>query len=226
MPSSNPFSRLFARSPFGRLQEHIAKAYAASEQLQPFMAAVLANNWEEAARVREIICQLEHEADDLKKEIRRNLPNSLFMPVSRSDLLELVSLQDKLANRAKDISGLMLGRQMQIPEPLTEPLLRFVRTGISAVEQAQQTINEIEELLESGFGRQVTELLTGMIDKLDQLEHEADEQEIQIRAQLFRLEKNLPPVDVMFLYRIIDWIGELSDRAQRVGGRLQILMAR
>jgi predicted phosphate transport protein (TIGR00153 family) len=65
-----------------------------------------------------------------------------------------------------------------------------------------------------------------MIEKLDSLEHEADQLEVEIRGQLFELEKELPPVDVMFLYRIIDWVGELSDRAQRVGGRLQILMAR
>jgi len=226
MPASNPFSRLFGRSPFGPLQEHIAKSHAACEQLRPFMAAVLADDWEEAARVRETITELEHDADDLKREIRLGLPNSLFMPVSRSDLLELVSLQDKIANRAKDIAGLMLGRQMQIPQPMAKPMVAFIDSGIDAVEQARKTINEIEELLESGFGRQVTDLLTGMIEKLDYLEHEADQQEIEMRSQLFELEKDLPPVDVMFLYRIIDWVGELSDRAQRVGGRLQILLAR
>ena len=36
----------------------------------------------------------------------------------------------------------------------------------------------------------------------------------------------LPPVDVIFLYKIIDWIGDLANRAQTVGGRLQILIAR
>ncbi|WP_114417294.1 TIGR00153 family protein [Marinospirillum perlucidum] len=226
MPSSNPLSRLFGRSPFGPLQEHIGKTYAASEQLQHFISATLEGDWDKASEIRDTINNLEHQADDLKREIRLSLPNSLFMPVSRSDLLELVSLQDKIANRAKDISGLMLGRKMQIPQPIAEPMQAFIRSGIDAVEQAQQTINEIDELLESGFGRQVTDLLTRMIEKLDSLEHEADQLEIEIRGQLFELEKDLPPVDVMFLYRIIEWIGELSDRAQRVGGRLQILMAR
>ncbi|HBP75141.1 MAG TPA: phosphate transport regulator, partial [Alcanivorax sp.] len=36
----------------------------------------------------------------------------------------------------------------------------------------------------------------------------------------------LPPVDVIFLYKIIEWIGDLADRAQKVGGRLQLLLAR
>ena len=30
----------------------------------------------------------------------------------------------------------------------------------------------------------------------------------------------------MFLYQIIEWIGDVADRAQRVGNRLELLMAR
>lgn len=226
MTPNNPLSKLFGRSPFGPLQEHIDKTYIATQLLQPFMMAALANDWEEAKVLRKRISKLEQEADDLKREIRLGLPNSMFMPVSRSDLLELVAQQDKIANKAKDIAGLMLGRKMQIPASMAEPMLNFINSGVLAVEQAQRTINEIEKLLSSGFGRQVTELLNQMIKTLDQLEQDTDELEIQVRAQLFDLEKEWPPVDVMFLYKIIDWVGDLADRAQRVGGRLQIMMAR
>ncbi|GLR63393.1 TIGR00153 family protein [Marinospirillum insulare] len=226
MTTNNPLSMLFGRSPFGPLQEHIDKTYAATQLLKPFMVAVLANDWVEAKAIRKRISKLEQEADDLKREIRLGLPNSLFMPVSRSDLLELVAQQDKIANKAKDIAGLMLGRKMQIPESMAEPMIGFINSGIEAVEQAQRTINEIDKLLGSGFGRQVTELLTKMIKTLDKLEQVTDELEIKVRAQLFKLEQEWPPVDVIFLYKVIDWVGDLADRAQRVGGRLQIMMAR
>ena len=226
MPSSNPLSRLFGRSPFGPLQEHIAKTCAATKLLRPFIEALMAQHWQEAARIREQISTLEHQADDLKRDIRLHLPNSLFLPVARSDVLELVALQDKIANRAKDIAGLMLGRQMVIPAPLTTSVLEFIQSGIDAVEQAEQSIQELDELIESGFGKQVTELIGQMLQRLDELEHQADRQEVDLRAQLFQMEHSLPPVEVIFLYKIIDWIGELSDRAQRVGGRLQIMMAR
>lgn len=226
MTSNNPLSMLFGRSPFGPLQEHIDKTYEATKLLQPFMTAVLANNWEEAEVLCDRISKLEQDADDIKREIRLGLPNSLFMPVSRSDVLELINQQDKIANKAEDISGLMFGRKMQIPEIMAEPMINFMNSGVLAVEQAQRTINEMEKLLSSGFGRQVTELLTKMIKTLDQLEHETDELEIQVRAQLFKLENEWPPVDVIFLYKAIDWVGDLADRAQSVGGRLQIMMAR
>jgi hypothetical protein len=97
---------------------------------------------------------------------------------------------------------------------------------VATVDQARKALEELEDLLESGFGRNVSDVMQELIKELHDLEHQADEQQIDIRRQLFQLEAQLPPVDVIFLYKIIEWIGELSDRAERVGSRLQILTAR
>ena len=144
----------------------------------------------------------------------------------RSDLLELLSVQDKVANRAKDIAGLMLGRQMAIPEPIQESFKFFVQRSVDAAAQALKAMNELDELLETGFaGREVT-LVENLIEELDRIEHDTDTLQIKLRSDLFKLEKDLPPINVMFLYQIIEWIGDVADRAQRVGNRLEQLMAR
>nr|WP_298414837.1 TIGR00153 family protein [uncultured Halomonas sp.] len=226
MMTSNPFSALFGRSPFQPLLAHIVKTSECAEQLLPFFDAALAGNWEEAAKHREKVTELENEADELKTQLRLNLPNTLFLPVSRSDLLELISVQDKIANRARDITGIMLGRSMKIPGPLATPMRNYLEIAIAAVDQARKALQELESLLESGFGRNVAHLMENLIRDLHDLEHQADAQEIAIRRQLFDIEADLPPVEVMFLYKIIDWIGDLADRAERVGSRLQILTAR
>ena len=56
------------------------------------------------------------------------------------------------------------------------------------------------------------------------MEKQADRQEIDIRQALLAIEGDYAPLDVMFIYRVIDWIGTLADRADRVGTRLQILV--
>jgi uncharacterized protein len=225
MPN-NPFLNLFGRSPIGPMQQHIAKANECAAQLLPFIDAVIASDWVTAERVQKQIAELEREADRLKKDVRIHLPKSLFLPVPRTDLLELLSVQDKVANRAKDIAGLMLGRQMAIPVPLQPAFRAFVQRSIDAAAQALKAMNELDELLETGFsGREVT-LVEKLIDELDRIEHDSDNLQITLRSDLFKLEKDLPPVDVMFLYQIIEWIGDVADRAQRVGNRLELLMAR
>ena len=162
----------------------------------------------------------------MKRELRLQLPKSLFMPVDRGDLLDLLSLQDKIANRTKDIAGLMLGRKMVIPSSLHQQMLDFVSSSLEAGRQALKAINELDELLEVGFSGKEVDFVENMIGELDHLEDKTDQLEQNIRHKLFELEQDLPPIDVMFLYQIIDMIGELADLAEGVGGRLQLLLAR
>lgn len=222
----NPFVSLFGRSPIGPMQQHIAKAHECAANLVPFFEAIMAEDWAKVEQVQQEMSRLEHEADKLKKSVRLHLPKSLFLPVPRSDLLELLSVQDKVANRAKDIAGLMLGRQMAIPQAL-QPLMRtYVQRSVDASAQALKAMNELDELLETGFAGREAELVENLIEELGAIENDTDRLQIEVRRNLFTLEKDLPPVDVMFLYQIIDWVGDVADRAQRVGNRLEQLLAR
>lgn len=222
----NPFVSLFGRSPIGPMQQHIAKAHECAANLVPFFEAVMVEDWAKVEQVQQEMSRLEHEADKLKKSVRLHLPKSLFLPVPRSDLLELLSVQDKVANRAKDIAGLMLGRQMAIPQPLQSLVRTYVQRSVDASAQALKAMNELDELLETGFAGREAVLVETLIEELGSIENDTDRLQIEVRRNLFKLEKDLPPVDVMFLYQIIDWIGDVADRAQRVGNRLEQLLAR
>ena len=213
----NPFASLFGRSPIGPMQKHFAKAHECAANLVPFFEAVMVEDWAKVEQVQQEMASLEHEADKLKKSVRLHLPKSLFLPVPRSD---------KVANRAKDIAGLMLGREMAIPQAL-QPLMRaFVQRTVDASAQALKAMNELDELLETGFGGREAALVESMVMELEQIERDTDKMQIDVRRALFKLEKDLPAVDVMFLYKIIEWIGDVADRAERVGNRLEQLLAR
>lgn len=226
MSLGSSISGLFGQSPIKPLQQHYACAHACATALNEFFQAVAQQDWNAATQQQQHIRELENEADELKRQFRLNMPGSLMLPLPRVDLLNMVSLQDKVANRAKDIAGLMLGRQMQLPEPLSQPMQALVTQAIDASAQALSAINELPELIESGFGGRTVTLIEQMINELDRIEQQTDEQQIAIRATLYQLEKDLPPVDVIFLYQIIDWIGDLANRAQKVGGYLHLLVAR
>ena len=113
-----------------------------------------------------------------------------------------------------------------VVDSIAEAMNVYLQGAIETSAQAQKAINELDELVETGFSGREIQLVEELIEDLDRLERANDEQQIQIRSQLFKLESELPPVDVIFLYKIIEWIGDLADRAQKVGGRLQLLLAR
>src|SRR5690625_7646889 len=140
MPN-NPLSRLFGRSPIRPMQEHMAKSHACTLRLKDFLQATLDGDWEQATLIQQDIDQLEHEADELKRDIRLNMPKRLFLPVPRSDLLELLTSHDKIANVAEVVAGLMLGRRMWIPQPLCQPLVSDLQCAILVSEPAHVAIS-------------------------------------------------------------------------------------
>ncbi len=225
MPT-NTFLSVFAKSPLKPIEEHIRLVHSASEQLNLFFDAVFAKDWEEAEKVRKSISRAERKADKLKRQIRLQLPRGLFLPVERTDLLELVTQQDKIANRAKDIAGRIIGREMDFPKTIQKDFRAYISRCIDATGQASIAINEFDDLLESGFrGREVV-LVEKLIKEIDSIEDDTDKMQVKLRRALRRLEKELDPINVMFLYDIIDWVGDLADLAERVGARLEIMLAR
>jgi hypothetical protein len=222
---ANMLANIFGKSPVVPLEKHIGIAYQCAKQLHAFFAAAVSGNWNKAGKARAAIEKLEHDADDLKKEIRLNLPKSLFMPVPREDLLELLLVQDKIANRTKDVSGIVMGRKMQIPAAIADQFLEFVDRNIDAAKQARKSVRELDELFTSGFrGAEVT-LVTQLIEELDSIETDTDDKQASLRAALFEIEQSLDPVDAIFMYKVIELTGEIADMAERVGRRLELLLS-
>lgn len=50
--------------------------------------------------------------------------------------------------------------------------------------------------------------------------------QIELRQQLMVIEADMNPIDVMFLYKILEWVGGIADQAQRVGARLEVMLSR
>ena len=194
-------SGIFGSSPVSPLQKHMSKVYACASELIPLFNAVINEDWDEVAKRQQLISDLEQEADVLKKELRLNLPKGLFMPVSRQDLLEVLLMQDKIANKAKDIAGTIIGRHMTLPEVIQEDYIRFVTRCVAACKQARKAINEFDELVETGFSGQEIKIVTEMITKLDSIESDTDNLQADIRRKLFEIEKNCRPLRWFFYTR-------------------------
>lgn len=222
----NIISDMLGRSPVEPLQRHIKIACDAAALLPTLIEATNLNDWVKAEEITNQIRQLENEADDIKINIRANLPKSLFMPVPRQDLLELTLVQDRVANISKSIAGMVLVRRMQIPASMYEEFLEFTNRCVDASMKAKESMNELDELYETGFRGAEVQVVEKLISKLDTIETETDRMQSSLHKALFGMEKDLPPVDVMFLYKLIDMMGDVADYAERIGRRLELLLAK
>ena len=148
------------------------------------------------------------------------------MPVSRGGLLSIITQQDNIANLTKDICGIILGRQMAIPKALHADFIGFVSSSTVTCEKAHGAIDELDELLETGFAGSEVKFVQKLIRELAAQEQKVDKKELKLRKKLFNLEADLPPVNVIFMYNIIDQIGALADTAEMIGNQVELLLAK
>lgn len=222
----NYMAGLFGKSPIRPLQEHMYCVYKGIKHLVMLVEGMNSADEQQITAAHQAIVESEHLADDMKKDLRHNLPRGFFMPVDRRDLLDVLWMQDQIINQAKDIAGMVVGRKMRLPENMHELFLKYTQRCVASVKQALEVINELDELVETGFRGMEVERVEDMLKELSRIERQTDECQVELRKILFTLEDSLRPTDVMFTYRLIEWMGRVADDAQRVGSRLQLMLAR
>ena len=226
MTRTDNITSLFGKSPIAPLQKHMEQAHSCLKDFNAFAKAADAQDWEKAETICISINKKEEKADKLKKKLRMNLPSTFMMPFSRRDLLDVLLIQDSIANITKDLAGLMMTRHMVFPEEIADDFIKLAGLCIKTSAAALAAINELDELLETAFSSRERKRVAKMIKIVNELEHDSDDAQDNIRNKLFALESDLPPVDVLFYYRAIEWLGETADAAQKVGSRFEVMLTK
>lgn len=217
-------ANLFGHSPIRPMQQHMRAAVECARKVVPLFEAMVAGDKAAIASLHQEIDRQEHEADRIKNEIRSHLPKRLFLAIERRDMLEILDCQDSIADVAQDIAELADLRGMLVPKPIASAFLDLVRRVVSACEQAERVINELDELVETGFrGREVARV-DEMIEELSRIESDTDELEERVQRLLFSIEDELG-ISAIFWYKLIDDVGDMADYAERVGNRLRLFIA-
>jgi predicted phosphate transport protein (TIGR00153 family) len=226
MKPASPLLAMFGKSPFKPLQAHMRAVNECVAEVPGLFQALIDGDQAALEAQKNKIFERENAADGLKNELRIHLPKSLFMPVDRRDLLDVLGMQDSIADTAQDIAGLLMERNMEVTEEMKAPLLQLVQRCVATCGQAVKIIEEMDELVEMGFrGAEATQV-EQMVDELNRMEDETDELGMALTRSLFAREDQMRPVSVVFWYQLIQWIGDLADYAEKVGDRLRLLLAR
>lgn len=216
--------KLVSKSPIKPMQQHMGVAVLCAREILPLLDAMADGNIEGIRDRRGEIDRLEHEADQIKHEIRAHTPKKFLMALDRRIILEILDYQDSIADTAQDIAELADQRNMRLPEPLIEPVRALARSVVAACEQGQRIIDELDELVETGFGESEMRRVDEMIRELNRLESETDRQLDSASRKLFSIENDLG-VATIFWHQVLRQIARLADLAERVGNRLRLLMA-
>ena len=216
--------KLVRQSPIEPIQKHMHVAVLCAREILPLLDAMESADDDSIRERRSEIDRLEHEADAIKHEIRSHLPRRLMMAIDRRTILEILDYQDSIADTTQDIAELVDQRKMYLPKELITSILPLAQRVVAACEQGQRVINELDELIETGFGESEVARVDEMIIELGRLESETDDLQDKAARTLFSMESELG-IATIFLHQIISWIANLADLSERVGNRLRLLIA-
>jgi len=219
-------ARLFGKSPFAPLQTHMDKVASCIGELPSLFLAVIEQDAHAIQRIGEKISKLEHEADLTKNDIRNHLPKSLFLPLDRGSLLDILSLQDALADQAEEIAqnaALFPFPLGLIPE-MKEDFSLLCKKNIEVFRLARQVIKELEDLLECSFGGIEAEKVKGMVEQIAFYEYETDQIKNRLLKTLYHKGEQLPYPAFHLGLTLIEEINNLACLSEKLGNRIRMLL--
>ena len=120
-------SSIFVISPFKALHNHMDKVVESVAPLENFFGFLFLEDFLNLEKIKDQIIEAEDAADSIKNEMRNHLPQNIFMPVNRRDLLEILDMQDSIADVSQDIVVLLEQRKMKLNKGLHVDVIDFVK---------------------------------------------------------------------------------------------------
>lgn len=212
---------VFGRSPFVPLQMHMEKVVDCVDQIPIIIQAYRQGDSKEVQSIAENVSKLEHQADQIKHEIRNSLPRGLFMPVNRAKLLKILALQDGIANRAENAAVLLTFKQAKTVDGLDAAFDIFMGKCLETFGLVRNIIELMDELLETGFGGVEAHKVHELIDGVSLKEHEADVSQKALLRLLLAHEDDISYGDFFLWTRVIQQISSIADRSDKLAATVR-----
>jgi predicted phosphate transport protein (TIGR00153 family) len=213
-------------SPYKMLDEHFKKVCRAARKLDKMVKLYLEGDFTEAASLSVEISRLEHEADELKRNLRAALPRKIFMPISKEDLLAILRSNERIVDTCQDVAQILDMRETKIPEELHPLMESFLGHIIDAVDSLRVMMDLLDRLLESTFGKFETKKILELGHEVHEHEYKADSVNKQLSKAIYALEGKESPMALYHMMRFCDVLDSVADHAENAALRLVLIVSR
>ena len=216
---------LFRESPFEPLRFHMKTVVECVAFVRPMFEAVRDGRHEALEELTKKVFKVEHQADLIKDDIRRTIPQRFFLPVYRGDLLGYVKLQDDMADAVEDIAVLLTIKQLALPSTLVGATFDYLDKVLDVCDQTSTLADYLPTLVEGDMVGTEAEQALEMVAAVEKAEWEADRLQYKLSQALFALEDEMKPTDIFLWFRIFGELGQLANFAEKTGDRLRRMLS-
>lgn len=216
--------RFFAPSPFVQLHEHSKKVHECVELLRPLANALLAEDYEKIEELHHVMSRTEHEADQIKTELRDRIAKMYFLSVGRLELSQFLAYQDDVADAAEDFAVVLLLRRTKIPEELKSEFMALVEQVINVSEHLLSVAEKLSSLAEAAFSGEEAREVLKTIEKIGEEEWQVDRLERKFARHFYGMEKKVDTITIIFLDKYCKTLSRVSNNAEKTAKYLRLII--
>ena len=156
--------------------------------------------------------KFESRADDMRDAVNELMYRKALIPESREDIMALLEKVDEIPRSFEQILNMIRTQKLTFPEFLTLDIQELIRVSMESCDLMGR---QIDVWLKKKEGIRV------LMSTIDQNESHCDHIERRIITKIF--ETDIEPFLKLQLKEIVIVLGEISDQADRVSKRINIM---
>lgn len=216
----------FGRPPYGPIHEHMTKVGDCLENLVPLIEAFLANDYDKVEEVSAVICRIESEADAIKTEIRERLSHSLFSAIERSEVIELLKVQDDVADDCQNVAWLIDARRTDVPAGHGNDLLELGSLVVDTVRRLTATTNSLQLLPGKSPTENAIADVVSHADEVREIYDKVEDQAHRTLKSLFAAEEDIHPIGIVLMMQIVREMARTAHSAENTADSIVRLIVR
>ncbi len=216
---------LFRKSPFAAIGEMMKEVMECVNRIPILYDAFLNSDMDNIKKIAKDISDHEYKTDIIKNQIRQSLPNSIFMPVARGDMLQIITAMDSIADKTEDLGVLMTFKRIVVPDEIKKEIVEFAEKVIKVVNLSRDVIDELETLKAASFAGPETKMLSNLLDKINESEHETDKFQYSLTKKILNSEKELDCGSLVLWLKIIETTGGIANSAEKMANRIRLIIS-
>ncbi|MFH1124734.1 MAG: DUF47 family protein [Pseudomonadota bacterium] len=156
--------------------------------------------------------KFESKADDIREEINNLMYGKALLPESRGDIMTLLEEIDVIPRVFEQVLFMINTQKLSIPDFIIPDIKKLVSLSLGSFEL---TLRQVESLFKRGKG------IRALVATIDLNESKCDHVQRRLITDIF--DSDLDPFQKLQLKDMIICLGEISDQADRVSKRVNII---
>lgn len=156
--------------------------------------------------------KFESKADDIREEIKTLMYSKALIPESRGDIMGLLESIDEIPRILELILNMIKTQKLAIPDFIVSDIKELIKVSLDSCDLLFKQISALFKKSEE---------LRSLVSKIDHNESHCDHIERRIISTIF--DSDIDPFQKLQLKEMIIHMGEISDQADRVSKRINII---